>query len=82
MTQKKPQSLNNTNSPENKADKNPEPQSSVDLEEFEGTEDDLLLPPEADLAKKVAVRRKIEMYWEKKRLREQIGELNEIDLDF
>jgi hypothetical protein len=82
MTQETSQSLKDVNSPDNKTDKNPEPQSPVDLEDFEGTEDELLLPTEVDLAKKVAVRRKIEMYWEKKRLREQIGELDEIDLDF
>jgi len=32
--------------------------------------------------KKMAARRKIEMYWEKKSLREQLGDFNEDDLDF
>ena len=27
-------------------------------------------------------RRKIEMYWEKKRLQEQLGDFGEIDFDF
>ncbi|EIC28721.1 MULTISPECIES: PA3496 family putative envelope integrity protein [Methylomicrobium] len=32
--------------------------------------------------KKMAARRKIEMYWEKKRLREQLGDFDENELDF
>lgn len=32
--------------------------------------------------KKMAARRKIEMYWEKKRLREQLGDFDEGELDF
>lgn len=32
--------------------------------------------------KKMAARRKIEMYWEKKRLREQLGDFDEDELDF
>jgi hypothetical protein len=33
-------------------------------------------------AKKVAARKKIELYWEKKRLQEQLGEYTDEDLDF
>lgn len=33
-------------------------------------------------AKKMATRRKIEMYWEKKRLQEQLGDFEDPDLDF
>ena len=56
----------------------------LDLEEFEGAaEEDLRLSIEDQLAtKKMVARRKIEMYWEKKRLREQLGDLEEFDLDF
>ncbi|HSN23588.1 MAG TPA: hypothetical protein VLS45_05390 [Methylomicrobium sp.] len=32
--------------------------------------------------KKMVARRKIEMYWEKKRLREQLGDFDEDELDF
>ena len=32
--------------------------------------------------KKMAARRKIEMYWERKRLKEQLGDLDDMDLDF
>jgi hypothetical protein len=32
--------------------------------------------------KKMAARRKIEMYWEKKRLKEQLGDFDDLDFDF
>ena len=67
------------------ADKNPESLAPLDIEEFDASagEDDLALPPESDLTNnKVAVRRKIELYWEKKRLQEQLGDFGEIDFDF
>jgi hypothetical protein len=67
------------------ADRTPESLSPIDMEDFDASanEDDLALPAEDELAnKKVAVRRKIEMYWEKKRLQEQLGDFGEIDFDF
>jgi hypothetical protein len=67
------------------AGKNPEFLSPIDMEDFDvnSNEDDLVLPAEDGLAnKKVAVRRKIEMYWEKKRLQDQLGDFGEIDFDF
>ena len=67
---------------ENEADKSKESLHPIDLEELDVPDDDLILPSEGELAKKVVVRRKIEMYWEKKRLQEQIGDFGEIDLDF
>jgi hypothetical protein len=70
---------------EPEADKNPESLSPIDMEDFDANtnEDDLVLPAEDEIAnKKVAVRRKIEMYWEKKRLQEQLGDFGEIDFDF
>jgi hypothetical protein len=71
--------------PESAADNNPEALSSIDMEEFDASagEDDLALPSENELINnKVAVRRKIELYWEKKRLQEQLGDFGEIDFDF
>jgi hypothetical protein len=68
--------------PENEVDKSKESLQPIDLEESDVADEDLILPSEGELAKKVVVRRKIEMYWEKKRLQEQIGELGEIDFDF
>lgn len=82
MAQETSQPPKDTTPPEAETDNSKEALSPIDLEDFEIAEDDLALPPEAELAKKVAVRRKIEMYWEKKRLREQIGDLGEIDFDF
>ncbi len=43
----------------------------------------ITLPNESErAAKKMAARRKIELYWEKKRLKEQLGDFDEDDLDF
>jgi len=43
----------------------------------------ITLPNESErAAKKMAARRKIELYWEKKRLQEQLGDFDEEDLDF
>ncbi|MSS75675.1 MAG: hypothetical protein EXR90_01945 [Methyloglobulus sp.] len=67
------------------ADKNPELLSTIDMEDIDASagEDDLAFPPESDLTNnKVAVRRKIELHWEKKRLQEQLGDFGEIDFDF
>jgi hypothetical protein len=43
----------------------------------------ITLPNESErAAKKMAARRKIELYWEKKRLQEQLGDFDDEDLDF
>jgi len=76
---------------ENASSVKPEPEKTndaiapVDLDDFEinAAEDDLGLPSEDEIAnKKLAARRKIEMHWEKKRLQEQLGDLDDIDFDF
>ena len=55
----------------------------LDIEDFDLNEDYIMMPTENDkVAKKMAARRKIEMYWEKKRLKEQLGEFDDFDLDF
>lgn len=43
----------------------------------------ITLPSESEnAAKKLAARRKIELYWEKKRLQEQLGDFSDEDIDF
>jgi hypothetical protein len=43
----------------------------------------ITLPNESERsAKKMAARRKIELYWEKKRLQEQLGDFYDEDIDF
>ena len=43
----------------------------------------ITFPNESETAaKKMAARRKIELYWEKKRLQEQLGDFDDEDLDF
>ena len=43
----------------------------------------ITLPNESErAAKKMAARRKIELYWEKKRLQEQLGDFYNEDIDF
>jgi hypothetical protein len=75
--------LKNPTKPEPQADNTQESLTPVDIEDMDANEDELVLPTEGELAnKKVAVRRKIEMYWEKRRLREQVGDFGEIDFDF
>ena len=57
----------------------------LDIEGFDlGLSNDYLtLPNESErAAKKMAARRKIELYWEKKRLQEQLGDFDEGELDF
>jgi hypothetical protein len=73
-----------SDSPKSESEKNKENLASLDLEDFDGNGDeDLPLSLEDQLeTKKMATRRKIEMYWEKKRLREELGELEDTDLDF
>lgn len=52
----------------------------LDGDEFDLGDDFIALPNENETAeKKSNARRKIEMYWEKKQLREQLGD---IDFDF
>lgn len=84
----KPQIFVDSNSSNNsKAEQkdNEDSLTTIDMEEFDATanDDDLALPTENDLVnKKLVVRRKIELYWEKKRLQEQLGDFGEIDFDF
>jgi hypothetical protein len=82
MAQESSQPAKDTNADISDQDKTKESPQAIELDDFDATEDDLILPPETELAKKVVVRRKIEMYWEKKRLQEQIGDFSEIDFDF
>jgi hypothetical protein len=67
--------------PEKTSDSN----APVDLDDLDlsGSEEDTGLSLDDELAnKKLVGRRKIEMYWEKKRLQEQLGDLEEVDFDF
>lgn len=75
--------LTSASEPDN--DTNKEGFTPIDLEDLDsnGGDEDLSLSLEDRLAtKKMAARRKIEMYWEKKRLKEQLGDFEEFDLDF
>lgn len=61
--------------------------NEVDLDgegfELGSSHDYMALPSESEkAAKKMAARRKIELYWEKKRLQEQLGDFDEEDFDF
>jgi len=68
--------------PESEANE-PKGEIDLDIEDFDLSEDYIMMPVENDkVAKKMAARRKIEMYWEKKRLKEQLGEFDDFDLDF
>jgi hypothetical protein len=66
------------------ADKNKD-EADLDIDGFDlglGNEY-IALPSEAEnAAKKLAARRKIELYWEKKRLQEQLGDFSDEDIDF
>jgi hypothetical protein len=67
--------------PEKTSDSN----APVDLDDIDlsSSEEDTGLSLDDELAnKKLVARRKIEMYWEKKRLQEQLGDLEEVDFDF
>lgn len=56
---------------------------SLDGEGFDLGDEYITLPSESErAAKQVAARRKIELYWEKKRLQEQLGDFSDEDLDF
>jgi hypothetical protein len=66
------------------ADKNKD-EADLDIDSFDlglGNEY-VALPSESEkAAKKLAARRKIELYWEKKRLQEQLGDFSDEDIDF
>lgn len=69
---------------EPEADKNKH-ESDIDIEDFDLNliDDYAAFPTENEEAvKKMAARRKIEMYWEKKRLKEQLGDFEDFDFDF
>lgn len=73
---------NSTTEPEVEKNKH---ESDIDIEDFELNliDEYTTLPSEHEEAvKKMAARRKIEMYWEKKRLKEQLGDIDDFDLDF
>ena len=60
-------------------------EADLDIEDFDLNMIDeyIAFPSENEKAvKKMAARRKIEMYWEKKRLREQLGEFDDSEFDF
>jgi hypothetical protein len=85
MATESSQSLTDTLNPKPEDHKNKETIAAIDMDDFDnGTnEDDMALPPEDGLAtKKMDARRKIEMYWEKKRLQEQLDDYGEVDFDF
>jgi hypothetical protein len=75
----------NNNTAAKPVEKNKDTEADLDLDEFEASseDDETALALEDDSIKdKLATRRKIEMYWEKRRLAEQIGDLDEADFDF
>ena len=77
-------SVSDNSGPEVGADKS---KDDVDLD-IEGLDlglssEYITLPNESEkAAKKMAARRKIELYWEKKRLQEQLGDFYDEDIDF
>lgn len=77
-------SVSDKSSPEVGADKSKD-EVDLDVEGFDlGLSSEYItLPNESErAAKKMAARRKIELYWEKKRLQEQLGDYYDEDLDF
>ncbi|MDP3876661.1 MAG: hypothetical protein Q8Q50_06740 [Methylobacter sp.] len=55
----------------------------LDIDGLDLGSDYIALPSESEsAAKKMAARRKIELYWEKKRLQEQLGDFYDEDIDF
>lgn len=84
ITMKVSNSVSDKSASEVDADKNKD-EVDLDVEGFDlGLSSEYItLPSESErAAKKVAARRKIELYWEKKRLQEQVGDFNDEDLDF
>ena len=77
-------SVSDKTTPEAGGDKNKD-DVDLDIEGFDlGLGNDYItLPNESErAAKKMAARRKIELYWEKKRLHEQLGDFYNEDIDF
>jgi hypothetical protein len=77
-------SVSDKSTPEAGVDKSKD-EVDLDIEGFDlGLSSDYItLPNESErAAKKMAARRKIELYWEKKRLQEQLGDFDDEDLDF
>jgi hypothetical protein len=77
-------SLSDKSAPEAGVDKSKD-EVDLDVEGFDlGLSSEYMtLPNESErAAKKMAARRKIELYWEKKRLQEQLGDFDEDDFDF
>ncbi len=84
MTMKVSKSVSDKSTPEAGVDKSKD-EVDLDIEGFDlGLSSDYItLPNESErAAKKMAARRKIELYWEKKRLQEQLGDFDDEDLDF
>ncbi len=88
MTMKASKSVSDKTTPEVGVDKiKSKSKDDVDLD-IEGFDlglstDYMTLPNETDrAAKKMAARRKIELYWERKRLQEQLGDFYDEDIDF
>lgn len=84
MTMKVSKSVSDKSAPEAGVDKSKD-DVDLDIESFDlGLSNEYItLPNESErAAKKMAARRKIELYWEKKRLQEQLGDFDEEDLDF
>jgi hypothetical protein len=84
MTMKASKSVSDKSLPEVGADKSKD-DVDLDVEGFDlglGNEY-ITLPNESERAeKKMAARRKIELYWERKRLQEQLGDFYDEDIDF
>lgn len=84
MTMKVSKSVSDKSTPEVGGDKSKD-EVDLDIEGFDlGLSSEYItLPNESErAAKKMAARRKIELYWEKKRLQEQLGDFYDEDLDF
>jgi hypothetical protein len=76
------QSVSNKSASGEDARKNKD-EVALDSESFDLGDEYITVPTESErAAKKVAARKKIELYWEKKRLQEQLGDFSDEDLDF
>ena len=76
------QSVSNKSASGEDARKNQD-EVAFDSESFDLGDEYIIVPTESErAAKKVAARKKIELYWEKKRLQEQLGDFSDEDLDF
>ncbi|MGZ8094672.1 MAG: PA3496 family putative envelope integrity protein [Methylosarcina sp.] len=84
MTKEASPSVPNNSSAEPEVEKSKH-ESDIDIEDFDLNliDEYTAFPTEHEEAvKKMAARRKIEMYWEKKRLKEQLGDFEDFDFDF